>query len=118
MLRISELRNKDVINIQDGKRLGYIEDIDLDMEHGRIEAIIIPTGSSRMFSLFAKGEETLIHWRQIKKIGVDVILIDPDKSVQPTANYESPQEESAHYAAPINPFEKDPFEDQDALFDL
>ena len=118
MLRISELRNKDVINIVDGKRIGYIDDIDLDMEQGRIEAIIIPTNGGRMFSLFSKGEEAVISWRQIKKIGVDVILIDPDKSVEPTTASAPPEAQAPVYTAPANPFKDDPFAGQDELFDL
>ena len=126
MLRISELRNKDVIDIRDGRRIGFIEDIDLDMEHGRIESIIIPGGTGRMFSLFSKGEESVISWRQIKKIGVDVILIDPDARIEPMqmnpvlAEAETVAEEPrpAVFAPPVNPFQKDPFADQDELFDL
>ena len=78
MLRISELRNKDVINGQDGRRLGYIRDIDIDLVRGCIESVVIP-GDGKFFALFGKGEETVLTWRQIKKIGVDVILVEPDK---------------------------------------
>jgi len=78
MLRISELRNKDVINGQDGRRIGFIRDIDIDLARGCIDAVVIP-GDSRFFSLFGKNDETVLTWRQIKKIGVDVILVEPDK---------------------------------------
>ena len=119
MLRISELRNKDVINMADGKRLGYIEDIDLNVEQGRIEALIIPTVQGRRFSLFAKGEEAIINWRQVKKIGADVILIDPDKRLEPITATETMQEpQFPVYKPPFNPFQKDPFAEQDELFDL
>jgi len=78
MLRISELRNKDVINGQDGRRIGFIRDIDIDLVRGCIDAVVIP-GDSRFFSLFSKNDETVLTWRQIKKIGVDVILVEPDR---------------------------------------
>lgn len=77
MLRISDLRNKDVINCVDGKRLGFIRDIEIDVNKGGVEAIVIP-GQTRLFALFARNDEIVLPWRQIKKIGVDVILVEPD----------------------------------------
>lgn len=41
MIRISELQMKDIINVSDGKRLGNIGDIEIDMDTGKIESIII-----------------------------------------------------------------------------
>ena len=79
MMRISELRHKDVIDEDNGKRLGYINDIEINVERGSVEAIILP-GENRLFSLFSKGEETVLSWAQIKKIGVDVILIKKDRN--------------------------------------
>ncbi|NLC37942.1 MAG: YlmC/YmxH family sporulation protein, partial [Clostridia bacterium] len=38
MLKVSDLRMRDVINIVDGRRLGAIKDIDLDLEEGRIRS--------------------------------------------------------------------------------
>lgn len=49
MIKISELRLHDVINITDGKRLGMIKDIDIDVETGRIKAFILP-GATKLFS--------------------------------------------------------------------
>ncbi len=41
VIRISELQMKDIINVLDGKRLGNIGDIEIDMNTGKIESIII-----------------------------------------------------------------------------
>lgn len=41
VIRISELQMKDIINVSDGKRLGNIGDIEIDMNTGKIESIII-----------------------------------------------------------------------------
>ena len=49
MLRVSDLRHKDVVNNIDGKRLGFIKDIELDLNEGRIKSIILP-GENKMFS--------------------------------------------------------------------
>lgn len=55
MFLISELRRKDVINEIDGKKLGYVYDIEIDINAGSIDAVIIP-GESRFlgFSCAAK----------------------------------------------------------------
>ena len=74
-MKISDLRNKDVIEAKDGKKLGYINDIEIDIDRGRVEAIIIPA-ERRLFSLFSHQDETILNWAQIRKIGVDVILVE------------------------------------------
>ena len=74
MVRISEFQIKDVVNMADGKKLGNISDIDIDLQTGKIEAIII-SGVGRIFSFFSKEEEIVIPWRNILKIGEDVILV-------------------------------------------
>lgn len=74
-LRVADLQKKEVININDGKRLGFLYDIEVDLETGRIGSIIIP-GGSRFFGLFGRGEEYVITFSQIKKIGDDIILVE------------------------------------------
>ncbi len=73
-MRISEFQIKDVINISDGKKLGVIEDIEININTGRIEAIIVG-GASRVLGLFGKDQEFVISWKNILKIGEDVILV-------------------------------------------
>ncbi|MGS0764766.1 YlmC/YmxH family sporulation protein [Syntrophomonas curvata] len=75
MVRISDLRARDVVNILDGKKLGHIYDIELDLEVGKVVAIILP-GRLRGFSIFAKREEIVIPWKKIVRIGRDVILVE------------------------------------------
>lgn len=75
MAKISDLRVREVINIADGRRLGQIKDIDIDLEQGRISAIILP-GPGRLMSFFGREEEIAVPWEKIKKIGLDVILVD------------------------------------------
>ena len=75
MAKISDLRVREVINIADGRRLGPIKDIDIDLEQGRISAIILP-GPGRLMSFFGREEEIVVPWEKIKKIGLDVILVD------------------------------------------
>lgn len=42
MVKISELRSRTVINVADGRSLGYIKDIELDLDAGRIKSLILP----------------------------------------------------------------------------
>ena len=77
-MRISDLRLLDVVNVKDGRRLGPIKDLDLDLERGVVKGIIVPGGSSRSWGLFGggKSEDYIVPWDRVKKIGVDVILVD------------------------------------------
>lgn len=77
-MKISDFQTKDVINITDGKRLGQISDLELDLKQGRIEAIVVP-GYSRFMGLFGGGTDLIIPWRNIVKIGSDVILVKMDE---------------------------------------
>jgi YlmC/YmxH family sporulation protein len=71
---ISEFQTKDVVNVSNGKRLGNIGDLDINVTTGKIQAIII-TGNGKMLGFFGKDEELIIPWRNIVKIGEDVILV-------------------------------------------
>ncbi len=75
MIKASDLTEKEVVNINDGKRLGYITDVCVDLQLGKITAIIIPN-DERLFGVFGKDYEYKIPWKGIKKIGMDVILVD------------------------------------------
>ncbi|MDP9728403.1 YlmC/YmxH family sporulation protein [Alicyclobacillus tolerans] len=74
-MRISDLQSKDVVNVGDGKRLGTIGDLDIDPESGLIHSIIIPV-AGRFFGMVGGGQDYVIPWNQIVKIGSDVILVD------------------------------------------
>lgn len=75
MLKTSDLSLKDIINISDGKKLGSISDIEFDVEAGRVTAIVVP-GGGKFLGLFNRGEDIVIPWGRINKIGKDVILVD------------------------------------------
>jgi YlmC/YmxH family sporulation protein len=78
MLKVSDLRMREIVNVVDGRRLGLIKDIDIDLDDGRISALIL-AGSSRLLGFFGREEEIVIPWEKIVKIGVDVILVEiPD----------------------------------------
>ncbi len=83
MFHISELRQKDIVNILDGKKLGPVRDIEVDLEAGIIKALVLP-GNNRFRSFFFRNEDIIVHWHQIKKIGVDVVLVELSEDNIPT----------------------------------
>ena len=91
-LKISDFQTKDVINIVDGKKLGQISDLELDLRQGRIESIVVP-GQSKFFGLFGGGADMVIPWRNIVKIGLDVVLVKLDDA----RVYRSPQDDTSGY---------------------
>ncbi|WP_066066557.1 YlmC/YmxH family sporulation protein [Neobacillus soli] len=74
MVKISEFQIKDVVNVSDGKRLGNIGDIEINLTTGKIEAVVI-SGSGRVLGFFGKDDDVVIPWKNIIKIGQDVILV-------------------------------------------
>lgn len=77
MVKISDLREKEIINVKDGSRVGMINDLEIDLDKGIVKAIIIP-GPGRILGFFGKNNEYIIKWKDIVKIGADVILINSD----------------------------------------
>lgn len=76
MISTEELKNKEVINIFDGKSMGYVSDIEINLEEGSIEGIVIPPPRN-FFNIFGRSEEDyVIRWENIKTIGDDVILVE------------------------------------------
>jgi len=75
-LRVSEMRLLDIINIEDGRRLGPIIDLDLDLEKGIVKGIIVLTSSRGKGFFSSKNGDIFVPWEKVIKIGVDVILVD------------------------------------------
>lgn len=87
MIKASDLTQKEVINVKDGKILGLIADLDVDLERGKINAIVIPS-TEKVFKMFGKQEEYEILWGEIKKIGIDVILVEVKGNIESrSSNY-------------------------------
>jgi len=80
--RITDLRCKEVINICDGCRLGFPCDVEVDVVTGQLMAIVVP-GPCSFFGLFGKGEEFVVPWDCIKRIGDDIILVEREFSHSP-----------------------------------
>ena len=78
----SDLRDKEVINLRDGRKLGCVTDIDFDIPTGRICRIILPPPGK--MALFASSNSNLyIPWDKIEKIGDDAILVRCAEVIMP-----------------------------------
>ena len=75
MERFSHLRRKEVINICDGRRLGFVGDLELKVPEGEVKALIV-FGPCRFFGLFGRGEDFCVPWDCVQRFGDDIILID------------------------------------------
>ena len=80
MTRIYDLKQKEIVNINDGARFGFVDDVDLDTDEGKIEALIVPGPGRGVLGVFGRDQEYRIPWKQIHKIGEDIILVDCETS--------------------------------------
>lgn len=74
-MRMCDLRQKEVINIRDCQRLGFVADINFDCETGCICQLIVP-GPGKLCGIFGREIEYTIGWKCVKQIGEDIILVD------------------------------------------
>ena len=71
-----DFKHKEVINIKDGKRLGYVQDVCADLETGRITSIIVPGEKGKLISFLSSENDIVINWENICCIGEDLILVE------------------------------------------
>ena len=70
-ITFTDLKQREVINIFDGRKLGRITDLVFDIESGKVEGIVVP-GEKK---IFRKTDDIFIPLEKLKRIGDDVILI-------------------------------------------
>ena len=73
--RVGELRCKEVINVTDGSRYGYVGDAEVDLETGQIRTLIVP-GRLRLFGLLGREAERIFPWSAVRHFGEDIILVE------------------------------------------
>ena len=81
-LEFSELKNKSVYDIQTGEKIGYVLDLNLDLQNGKILTILItPTKTHTLFFKNKIVTTTLIElsWNNIVLIGIDAIFVKIQK---------------------------------------
>lgn len=77
---LNELKQKDVINLQNGHLLGRVIDLEFCVANGQVTAIVVPGSFSLMGMLRGERCALVIPWEHIDKIGDDVILVSVDES--------------------------------------
>lgn len=75
MSRGIDFRQKEVININNGKILGFVVDVDAELNEGSIKSIVVAQLGKVLKSLSGKNNIT-IPWNNVKLIGEDVILVE------------------------------------------
>lgn len=73
--RVTDMRCKEVINVKDGQRLGFISDVEVEIPEGQVCALIVP-GPCRFFGLLGRKDDFVIPWRCIRRIGEDIVLVE------------------------------------------
>ena len=73
--RITDMHNKEVINISDGRRLGCVDDVEVDTCTAQLCAIVI-YGHSKCFGIMGHEDDIVISWKEIEVIGEETILVN------------------------------------------
>ena len=74
-VKFTQLQCKEVICVSDGRRLGFITDVQVEIPEGRVCAIVVP-GPCRVMGVFGRHDDYIIPWSCIKRIGPDIVLVD------------------------------------------
>ena len=77
VLRVWDLKQKEVINVCDCRKIGCVSDIDFDPCKGVICALIVP-GPGKICGILGREMEYIIPWCHVKQIGEDIILVEID----------------------------------------
>lgn len=73
--RIVDLRNKEVISVKDGTRLGCVSDVEVDTCTAQLVAIVI-FGRLKLFGILGREDDIIIRWNDIEVIGEDTVLVN------------------------------------------
>ena len=73
--RVSELRYKEIINVSDGSRYGWVGDVEVDLDSGQLRALVVP-GRLRLFGLLGREEDRVFPWEAVRRFGADTILVE------------------------------------------
>lgn len=72
--KLIDLRDKEVINLKNGFRMGYVNDVEFDTVTGDVISLVV-YGKGKMFGLLGREDDLIIKWEDIEVIGDDTILV-------------------------------------------
>ena len=73
--RVEDRRNKEVISVADGSKIGWVCDVEMETSTATLTALVI-YGRARFFGLLGREEDTVIPWEKVRLIGDDTVLVD------------------------------------------
>ena len=76
--RLSGMRDKEVINVKDGTKLGNVDDLEIETDGATVSALVI-YGKLRFFGLFGREDDIIVPWDKIKVVGEDTVLVEVDE---------------------------------------
>ena len=78
--RFTDLQCKEVICVNDGRRLGFITDVQIAVPEGNVVALVVP-GPCRYLGIWGRHDDFVIPWNCVRRIGPDIVLVDvrPDE---------------------------------------
>ena len=74
-VKFTDLQCKEVICLKDGRRLGYVADVLVEVPEGRVCSIVVPS-AQRNLGFLGSREDYIIPWDCIRRIGPDIVLVD------------------------------------------
>lgn len=80
--RMESLRDKEVINVKDGGRIGFVGDVEVDTKEARLTAVVV-YGKLRLLGLLGREPDFVIPWENVSLIGEDTVLVDHQPMAQP-----------------------------------
>ena len=73
--RLRDLRYKEIIDVADGSRFGFVGDVEVDWDQGQIRALVVP-GRPRLFGLLGREEDLVVPFDAVKRFGEEIILVN------------------------------------------
>ena len=74
-IKFTDLHCKEVICVSDGRRLGFVCDVCLELPEGKVVSIIVP-GPCNVLGVLGRRDDFVIPWHCIRRIGPDIVLVD------------------------------------------
>jgi len=74
--KISELVQRDIVNLIDGSKLGAVKDVQIDLTTGQVLALVLGSGERKFYGLLDAGRDLVVPWENIRKIGVHTVLVE------------------------------------------
>ena len=72
-VKFTELQCKEVICVSDGRRLGFVSDVLVEVPEGRVHALVVPGQCQK---LGVRRDDYIIPWNRIVRMGPDIVLVD------------------------------------------